>query len=232
MLETRNNGAARRFVLSGRDRLRGRGLISEDHGRRSAAGGRGCASWRCAGRHRCFAVGTGADEARQAARRPSRPWQEASSPSAPPGLCAGDGPGRDRGVAPRRRTSRFRFGGGGDVSGAAGRARSSRPVARHRRNARHGRRGAVAAAARPRRSARRCPTTPRSTSAPTIAGFWSRSPRDHGFRVVDAFSRIVRLGEGIGADRPAQRGGDGARHRGPQDLRRQARRAAGRAAPA
>ena len=76
-----------------------------------------------------------------------------------------------------------------------------------------------------------CPSTPRSTSAPTIAGCWSRCPRDHGFRVVDAFSRIVRLGEGIGADRPARRGGDGARHRGAQDLRRQARRAAGRAAP-
>jgi exopolyphosphatase/guanosine-5'-triphosphate,3'-diphosphate pyrophosphatase len=26
------------------------------------------------------------------------------------------------------------------------------------------------------------------------------APRDHGFRVVDAFSRIVRLGEGVGAN--------------------------------
>ena len=48
------------------------------------------------------------------------------------------------------------------------------------------------AAARPMR---------RSISAPTIAGCWSRGrPRD-GFRVVDAFSRIIRLGEGIAASR-------------------------------
>ena len=39
---------------------------------------------------------------------------------------------------------------------------------------------------------------PRSISAPTIAACSSPMPRDHGFRVVDAFSRIVRLGEGIG----------------------------------
>ena len=28
-------------------------------------------------------------------------------------------------------------------------------------------------------------------------------PTDHGFRIVDSFSRIIRLGEGIVADRPA-----------------------------
>ena len=40
---------------------------------------------------------------------------------------------------------------------------------------------------------------PRSISAPTIAGCWWRARRGDGFRVVDAFSRIIRLGEGISA---------------------------------
>ncbi len=39
----------------------------------------------------------------------------------------------------------------------------------------------------------------RSISAPTIAGCWLRAPTGDGFRVVDAFSRIIRLGEGISA---------------------------------
>ncbi len=39
----------------------------------------------------------------------------------------------------------------------------------------------------------------RSISAPTIAGCWWRGRRSDGFRVVDAFSRIIRLGEGIAA---------------------------------
>ena len=39
---------------------------------------------------------------------------------------------------------------------------------------------------------------PPSISAPTIAGSWSRSPSpEGGFRVIDSFSRIVRLGEGV-----------------------------------
>ncbi len=42
---------------------------------------------------------------------------------------------------------------------------------------------------------------PRSTSAPTIAACWSRAPTGDEFRVVDAFSRIIRLGEG--SPRPA-----------------------------
>ena len=40
---------------------------------------------------------------------------------------------------------------------------------------------------------------PRSTSAPTTAGCWSRSRASAGFHVVDSFSRIVRLGEGLAA---------------------------------
>ena len=40
---------------------------------------------------------------------------------------------------------------------------------------------------------------PRSISAPIIAGCWSRCPSGDGFRVIDAFSRIIRLGEGISA---------------------------------
>ena len=42
------------------------------------------------------------------------------------------------------------------------------------------------------------------------------------FRVIDAFSRIVRLGEGLSLKRPARRAGDGPRRRGAEDLRRQA----------
>ena len=38
---------------------------------------------------------------------------------------------------------------------------------------------------------------PRSISAPTIAGCWWRAPTRDSFRVIDAFSRIIRLGEGI-----------------------------------
>ena len=48
----------------------------------------------------------------------------------------------------------------------------------------------------------------------------ARPTRD-GFRVVDAFSRIIRLGEGITALRPPQRRGDRARGRGARDLPRQ-----------
>ena len=40
---------------------------------------------------------------------------------------------------------------------------------------------------------------PRSISAPTIAGSWWRARPATGFRVIDAFSRIIRLGEGISA---------------------------------
>ena len=40
---------------------------------------------------------------------------------------------------------------------------------------------------------------PRSISAPTIAGSWSRVRPATAFRVIDAFSRIIRLGEGISA---------------------------------
>ncbi len=42
---------------------------------------------------------------------------------------------------------------------------------------------------------------PRSISAPIIAGSWSRGRPPTGFRVVDAFSRIIRLGEGVAASR-------------------------------
>ena len=40
---------------------------------------------------------------------------------------------------------------------------------------------------------------PRSISAPTIAGCWWRAPTRDSFRVIDAFSRIIRLGEGVTA---------------------------------
>ena len=77
------------------------------------------------------------------------------------------------------------------------------------------------AAGDPRRAARPevPPCTRRSISAPTTAACWS--PRHgRGFRVVDAFSRIVRLGEGVGATggspKRIERTIDGA-----EDLRRQ-----------
>ena len=59
-----------------------------------------------------------------------------------------------------------------------------------------------ASAQRSRQAARAgwtCPVRPmpRSISAPTTAGCWWRAPTRDGFRVVDAFSRIIRLGEGI-----------------------------------
>ena len=44
------------------------------------------------------------------------------------------------------------------------------------------------------------------------------------FRVIDAFSRIVRLGEGLGRTGRLSRGGDGPRRRGAADLRPEARR--------
>jgi exopolyphosphatase/guanosine-5'-triphosphate,3'-diphosphate pyrophosphatase len=40
------------------------------------------------------------------------------------------------------------------------------------------------------------------------------------FRVVDAFSRIVRLGEGLGGERPAVRRGDGPLRRGVEESAR------------
>ena len=46
-------------------------------------------------------------------------------------------------------------------------------------------------------------------------------PTADGFRVVDAFSRIIRLGEGLAAIAPHQRGGDRARGRGASGLPRQ-----------
>ena len=46
-------------------------------------------------------------------------------------------------------------------------------------------------------------------------------PTADGFRVVDAFSRIIRLGEGVAASRPHQRSGDRARGRGALGLSRQ-----------
>ena len=45
----------------------------------------------------------------------------------------------------------------------------------------------------------RAPLMRRSISAPTTAVFWSRARSREGFRVVDAFSRIIRLGEGMAA---------------------------------
>ncbi len=48
-------------------------------------------------------------------------------------------------------------------------------------------------------------------------------PAGGGFRVIDAFSRIVRLGEGLAATGVAVRGGDRAHARCAQDLRRQDR---------
>ena len=48
----------------------------------------------------------------------------------------------------------------------------------------------------------------RSISAPTIAGCWWRAPTRDSFRVVDAFSRIIRLGEGVVGSGRLERGGD------------------------
>ena len=49
------------------------------------------------------------------------------------------------------------------------------------------------------RASRAAAGSRRSTSAPTTAGCWWRSRRGDGFHVVDSFSRIVRLGEGLAA---------------------------------
>ena len=46
-------------------------------------------------------------------------------------------------------------------------------------------------------------------------------PAPYGFRVIDAFSRIVRLGEGLGIGEPPGRGGDRAHHRGAARLQGQ-----------
>ena len=54
-----------------------------------------------------------------------------------------------------------------------------------------------AAQARPRPVAGR--PSPRSTSAPITAACWWPRPPASGFRVLDSFSRIVRLGEGLHA---------------------------------
>ena len=62
---------------------------------------------------------------------------------------------------------------------------------------------------------------PRSISAPTIAGSWWRVPTGDGFRVIDAFSRIIRLGEGVSQSGRFERGGDRARGRGAAHLPRQ-----------
>ena len=47
------------------------------------------------------------------------------------------------------------------------------------------------------------------------------SPAGDSFRVVDLFSRIIRLGEGISATGSHQRGGDRPRHRSAEHLQRQ-----------
>ena len=65
----------------------------------------------------------------------------------------------------------------------------------------------------------------RSISAPTIAACWSRARPRNGFRVVDAFSRIIRLGEGIAASGRISDAGDGACGRGAHGLPRQDARA-------
>ena len=46
-------------------------------------------------------------------------------------------------------------------------------------------------------------------------------PTGDGFRVIDAFSRIIRLGEGVSTTRRAQRSRDRPRHRGARRLSRQ-----------
>jgi len=46
-------------------------------------------------------------------------------------------------------------------------------------------------------------------------------PTADGFRVIDAFSRIVRLGEGLSQDRSPKRNGDRAHDRGAGRLSRQ-----------
>ncbi len=58
------------------------------------------------------------------------------------------------------------------------------------------------------------------------------TPRDHGFRVVDAFSRIVRLGEGIGANGRLSEAAMVRAIEALQGLRPQARRSATSRAPA
>ena len=46
-------------------------------------------------------------------------------------------------------------------------------------------------------------------------------PSPRGFKVIDAFSRIIRLGEGVAASRRLSQGGDRAYHRCAQNLRGQ-----------
>ena len=79
----------------------------------------------------------------------------------------------------------------------------------------------AASGRRPRRPAARRRPMLRSISAPTIAACWWRGRRGDRFRVIDAFSRIIRLGEGIVGVRPHQRCGDRARGRGARRLPRQ-----------
>ena len=57
------------------------------------------------------------------------------------------------------------------------------------------------------------PPMRRSISAPTTAGCWSRAPTRDGFRVIDAFSRIIRLGEGMPAPAGSARRRSSARSR-------------------
>ena len=83
------------------------------------------------------------------------------------------------------------------------RARMAICPRRRRSGTTAGRPGRTRITAGPRR--RTAIPTRRSISAPTIAASWSPSRAHYGFRVVDAFSRIVRLGEGLGPRQPPQR---------------------------
>ena len=138
--------------------------------------------------------------AERPAADPSAPF-EAGARRASPGV--GEPPrGRKR---RKRRRGRKVFDRDHDGAAAAPAEPDASPV-RHRRRAKSRRASSLRSSRTPsrRRSGRAavtiCRCLPRSTSAPTIAACWSPCPAPPGqFRVVDAFSRIVRLGEGLSA---------------------------------
>ncbi len=65
-----------------------------------------------------------------------------------------------------------------------------------------------------RREAMTGQPTQRSISAPTTAGYWLPARCAKDFRVIDAFSRIIRLGEGMAASGRLGDAGDRPRYRG------------------
>ena len=173
----------------------------------------------------------------------SRPRRRSGRPPIPPHLSK-------RALAVRRPASANRRAGASAANVAAAakcstatmtalprrRPSLASPV-RHRRRAKSRRASSLRSSRTPsrRRSGRAavtiCRCLPRSTSAPTIAGCWSRC-RPAG--PVPGHRRLLAhraAGRGAVGERPARRAGDGPRGRGAEGLRRQARATATCGAP-